>query len=215
MNLTTRQYTFSRSYEGSTVVVMVNNDDNACTMYGGAPDGKYVGVLSGREITVSGGGFSVEIEGNSGEIWVPATVDATFEEIDVKLDEAPVKVEMPVVELVVEDVIETVVGDVTQEVVTEELAAPVVEDVQEEDHEPTIIVEVAPEVQKIVDEKLAEEQVKELDLNKPYEEMSIEELQASIIAKMAKNGPVTDDMRRTVEVNTHHGSLLTWVRSFN
>ena len=213
-NLTTRQYTFSRNYEGQTVVVMVNNDDNACTMNGGAPDGKYVGVLSGREITVSGGGFAVEIEGNSGEIWVPATVDATFEEIDVKLDEAS-SVEMPVVEPVVEDVIETVVGDVTQEVVTEELAAPVVEDVQEEDHEPTIIVEVAPEVQKIVDEKLAEEQVKELDLNKPYEEMSIEELQASIIAKMAKNGPVTDEMRRTVEVNTHHESLLTWVRSFN
>jgi len=45
--------------------------------------------------------------------------------------------------------------------------------------------------------------------------MSIEELQASIIAKMAKNGPVTDDMRRTVEVNTHQGSLLNWVRSFN
>ena len=213
-NLTTRQYTFSRNYEGQTVVVMVNNDDNACTMNGGAPDGKYVGVLSGREITVSGGGFSIEIEGNSGEIWVPETVDVTFEELDVKMDEAQV-VEMPVVEPVVENVIETVVGDVTQEVVTEELAAPVVEDVQEEDHEPTIIVEVAPEVQKIVDEKLAEEQVKELDLNKPYEEMSIEELQASIIAKMAKNGPVTDEMRRTVEVNTHHGSLLTWVRSFN
>ena len=213
-NLTTRQYTFSRNYEGQTIVVMVNNDDNACTMNGGAPDGKYVGVLSGREITVSGGGFSIEIEGNSGEIWVPETVDAIFEELDVKMDEAPV-VEMPVVEPVVEDVIESVVGDVTQEVVIEEVAAPVVEGVQEEDHEPTIIVEVAPEVQKIVDEKLAEEQVKELDLNKPYEEMSIEELQASIIAKMAKNGPVTDEMRRTVEVNTHHGSLLTWVRSFN
>ena len=213
-NLTTRQYTFSRNYEGQTIVVMVNNDDNACTMNGGAPDGKYVGVLSGREITVSGGGFSIEIEGNSGEIWVPETVDAIFEELDVKMDEAPV-VEMPVVEPVVEDVIETVVGDVTQEVVIEEVAAPVVEGVQEEDHEPTIIVEVAPEVQKIVDEKLAEEPAKKLDLNKPYEEMSIEELQASIIAKMAKNGPVTDEMRRTVEVNTHHGSLLTWVRSFN
>ena len=187
-NLTTRQYTFSRSYEGQTVVVMVNNDDNACTMNGGAPDGKYVGVLSGREITVSGGGFSAEIEGNSGEIWVPATVDATFEEIDVKLDETPA-VEMPVeepekVEILVEE------PEVLEEA-TVETDAAVVEPVEEE------------------------EPVKELDLNKPYEEMSIEELQASIIAKMAKNGPVTDDMRRTVEANTHQGSLLNWVRSFN
>ena len=59
----------------------------------------------------------------------------------------------------------------------------------------------------------AEEKVP--DLSKPYEEMSIEELQAAILAKMAKNGPVTEDMKRTVEVNTHHGSLLNWVRSFN
>ena len=54
-----------------------------------------------------------------------------------------------------------------------------------------------------------------LNLNKPYEEMTIEELQASILAKMAKNGPVTEDMKRTVTVNTHQGSLLNWVRSFN
>ena len=51
--------------------------------------------------------------------------------------------------------------------------------------------------------------------HKPYEEMSIEELQACILAKMAKNGPVTDEMRRTVDVNVHHGSLMNWVRSFN
>ncbi len=198
-NLTTRQYTFSRSFEGQTVVVMVNNDDNACTMNGGAPDGTYTGVLSGRKITVTGGGFSVEIAGNSGEIWVPDTVDATFEVADVKVEEAPVvempveepvKVENPVIDAVVEEepVAETVAESVGEE---EEVVTPVVEDVQEE------------------------EPVKTLDLNKPYEEMSIEELQASIIAKMAKNGPVTDEMRRTVEVNTHQGSLLTWVRSFN
>ena len=49
---------------------------------------------------------------------------------------------------------------------------------------------------------------------KSYDEMSVEELQAQILAKMAKNGPVTDQMRRSVEENTHHGSLLNWVRSF-
>ena len=50
--------------------------------------------------------------------------------------------------------------------------------------------------------------------NVPYEEMTVPELQASILAKMAANGPVTDYMRRTVEENTHFGSLLNWVKSF-
>ena len=179
-NLTTRQYTFSRNYEGSTVVVMVNNDDNTCTMNGGAPDGKYVGALFGREITVSGGGFSVEIEGNSGEIWVP---------VDKALEVTPV--EMPVEEPVVE-------------------ATPVVEETVDE----TVVEEEVVETELVVEEE-TKTPAKVLDLNKPYEEMTIEELKASILAKMAKNGPVTDDMRRTVEVNNHQGSLLNWVRSFN
>ncbi len=47
-----------------------------------------------------------------------------------------------------------------------------------------------------------------------YDEMTVEELQAAILQKMANNGPVTEEMKRTVYENTHHGSLLNWVRSF-
>ena len=32
--------------------------------------------------------------------------------------------------------------------------------------------------------------------------------------KMRRNGPVTDYMLGTVRENTHHGSLVTWARSF-
>ena len=53
-----------------------------------------------------------------------------------------------------------------------------------------------------------------LDLHKPFEEMSVAELQESILQCMRKNGPVTDYMLGTVRENTHHGSLLNWVRSF-
>ncbi len=49
---------------------------------------------------------------------------------------------------------------------------------------------------------------------KPYEEMSISELQAEILAKMAANGEVTDRMRRDVMDNVYPDSLLNWVRSF-
>ena len=48
----------------------------------------------------------------------------------------------------------------------------------------------------------------------PYEEMTIAELQQSILAKMASNGPVTDYMKKTVDENTHRESLLNWVKSF-
>ena len=80
------------------------------------------------------------------------------------------------------------------------------------------IVEVAEKQEEVLAEAKEEKvdaEDKVLDLNKPYEEMTIAELQASILAKMAKNGPVTVDMKRTVTVNTHQGSLLNWVRSFN
>ena len=49
---------------------------------------------------------------------------------------------------------------------------------------------------------------------KPYEEMTVEELQAAILAKMRKNGPVTDEMKRTVFENVYHDSLVNWVKSF-
>ena len=193
-NLTTRQYTFSRNYEGSTVVVMVNNDDNACTMHGGAPDGTYTGVLSGKKITVCGGGFSVEIAGNSGEIWVPDMVEGKFEAVDVVVEE-------PVAQ---EATVEVIVVETTENVVDEPKS--ILDEVTETAQEQADAIEEVEEEEK-------EEKV--LDLNKPYEEMSIEELQACILAKMAKNGPVTEEMKRTVDINVHHGSLMNWVRSFN
>ena len=48
----------------------------------------------------------------------------------------------------------------------------------------------------------------------PYEEMTVEQLQAVILAKMASNGPVNDQMRRDVTNNIWHDSLVNWVKSF-
>lgn len=50
--------------------------------------------------------------------------------------------------------------------------------------------------------------------DKPYEEMTVEELQAVILQKLASNGPVTDRMRKDVEENVYHNSLVTWAKSF-
>ena len=50
---------------------------------------------------------------------------------------------------------------------------------------------------------------------KPYDQMDINELHDAILAKMAKNGPINDQMLRSVRENVYRDSLLNWVRSFN
>lgn len=70
--LTNRQYAFTRSMGNETVLVAVNNDDNASTLTlpaGAAP--AYVGALSGEQVKACGGNITVTIPGNSGEIWLP------------------------------------------------------------------------------------------------------------------------------------------------
>ena len=48
----------------------------------------------------------------------------------------------------------------------------------------------------------------------PYDEMSVEELQALILKKLAANGPLNDRMIRDVEENVYHDSLVNWAKSF-
>lgn len=48
----------------------------------------------------------------------------------------------------------------------------------------------------------------------PLEQMTVEQLQAVILAKMARNGPVTDQMTRDVTNNVWHDSLVNWAKSF-
>ncbi len=50
--------------------------------------------------------------------------------------------------------------------------------------------------------------------DKPYEQMTVPELQAAILEKLGKNGPITDRMRREVQENVYPNSLLNWVKSF-
>ncbi len=71
--LTNRQYAFSRSFEGRSVIVTVNNDDSCYSMtlpaYGAE---QYTGALSGERVSAAGGNIEVTVQGNSGEIWVPS-----------------------------------------------------------------------------------------------------------------------------------------------
>ena len=70
-----------------------------------------------------------------------------------------------------------------------------------------------PEIKQVA---VKEETIKQVtvDYSKSYEEMSIEELQACVLEKLAKNGPVTEQMKRDVTNNVYHDSLINWVKSF-
>ena len=50
--------------------------------------------------------------------------------------------------------------------------------------------------------------------DKSYEEMTVEELQQAVLQKLAKNGPVTEQMKKDVADNVYHDSLVNWVKSF-
>ncbi|MDO5403084.1 MAG: alpha-amylase, partial [Eubacteriales bacterium] len=68
------------------------------------------------------------------------------------------------------------------------------------------------------DKKCDAEEIKSCDetLNqdKPYEKMSVKELQAAVLSKLAANGAVTEQMKREVADNVYHDSLVNWVKSF-
>ena len=73
--LTTRQYAFSRSYNGKSVLITVNNDDSDFTMTLPAGDVKtYTGGLFGEKVISENGSIQVCVKGNNGEIWIPCEV---------------------------------------------------------------------------------------------------------------------------------------------
>ena len=71
-------------------------------------------------------------------------------------------------------------------------------------------------IPEIKQPEVKEEMVQQVtvDHSKSYEEMSVEELQQCVLDKLAKNGPVTGQMKRDVANNIYHDSLVNWVKSF-
>ncbi|MCR5507228.1 MAG: alpha-amylase [Lachnospiraceae bacterium] len=65
-----------------------------------------------------------------------------------------------------------------------------------------------------LDQKYAKIDPDAIHSRNDYENMSLEELQVAILEKMASNGPVNDQMIKTVMDNVYHDSLMNWVKSF-
>lgn len=206
LELQTTHFAYARILDGKSVITTVNNGDHevnmnleAGTMMQGADHtGKapeYVGALTGRRVTVNGGRIQVNVPANSGEIWIPEELmSESLTPLKTEEIVAPMKIEPPVNEAIP-----------TQEEpsVNEETPAQEEASVSEE-----ILAQAEPSVGEAAPEAVI------IDWSKSYEEMTVAELQEAILEKMRGNGPVTDYMLKTVRENTHHGSLVNWVKSF-
>lgn len=214
LKLMNRQYAFSRSFEGESVVVTVNNDDSDFTMTVPAGNAaEYIGALSGQKVRVENGNICVNVKANSGEIWLPVT-DKTADKLS---DVTPV-------ELHVEDAVKN-----------KNTAAPAVEktpatqphDKTDSEKTPKEDIPVPADntsatapVTKTTSANAAGSAVPVAPAAKPsehseeFERGKIAGLQEAILAIMEKNGPVTDQMRKDVTDNVYHDSLINWIKSF-
>lgn len=190
LSLTTGQYAFSRNLNGENVITAVNNGDgDAWLNLPAAGVAKYVGALSGEEVNAENDRINVCIKANFGEIFIPVNAAGKYE---------PVKYE-----------------EVKPAPVEEKKAEPAQAEKKTSDNS-------AQKKAAGIKENPIKAEANEVKDNiatsvrtgVSYEEMTVEELQYCIIEKMKKNGPVTDQMRKTVVENVYHDSLVNWVKSF-
>ena len=233
LQLTNRQFAFARDLDGVRVIVTVNNDDNAAGM--NLPAGncaEYVGTLTGQKVSVEGGRINVTVAANSGEIWIPAgmmsedtqvkieNMTATKEEAAENMaahttdaqatSDAETSASIETAETEYAAIKEAATKENTSDLATQETVAAseasVGVNANETPSEETDKTDEAPDTAS---------KTATVDPNKAPEDMTVEELQLSILAKMAKNGPVTDQMKKTVYDNIWHDSLVNWMKSFH
>ena len=218
LQLTNRQFAFARDLDGVRVIVTVNNDDNAAGMSLQAGNcAEYIGTLTGQKVSVQGGRINVTVAANSGEIWVPAgeMPDDTPVKVTATESEKAQTVEKAAEVSAQTEQSETPVQEAN--LAAEETAAARADEIQPE--KTTDAAEPSTKAEENTSsetEKTPAEPAKAviLDPNKAPEDMTVEELQQAILAKMANNGPVTDQMKKTVYDNIWHDSLVNWLKSF-
>lgn len=242
--LTNRQYAFSRTCGEDTAVVTVNNDESDFVMtLACGRDGAFYGALSGELVTASGGRLCVNVKANSGEIWLPVRdsmeLDAVLDGEVMSTGKTQAGVMSTNAEAQGSEVMSTEntpladgaeVADTN--VMSTNAGAQGSEGLQEEVQESGVMLTeetVSAEASKCGKDIAANSEVsvqievmstkdKSPKTNPAYDEAfekgKIAGLQEAILAIMERNGCVTEQMRHDVYQNTHHDSLINWVKSF-
>ena len=194
------------------MIVTVNNDDSDAEMNlptGSAPE--YVGALTGQKVSAQGGRIRVRVAANSGEIWLPAGDMPEYKPVQVEVPEtAAAKEENTASETEEKPADEN--GTVAETAQEAEASTAANTDKDSDDTANPSDVSSTPETEPSSSQETAETVTP--NPNKTPEEMTVGELQAAILAKRAGNGPVDDQMKKTVYDNIWHDSLVNWLKSF-
>ena len=226
--LTNRQFAYARDLDGTRVIVSVNNDDAPAGMHLAAGNcTAYIGALSGEKVSVQDGHINITQPANSGEIWVPDGTD---------LDVKPVKVVTKTESEAKTNTEDKAASETATDAKGNKGAEPKIESKESKDivtatesadaKKNTTNTEknisAANEVkdsakdasaQAAADTPVDPETIT-VDWSKSPESMTVPELQAAILAKLAGNGPVDAQMKKTVTDNIWHDSLVNWLKSF-
>lgn len=226
--LTNRQFAYARDLDGTRVIVSVNNDDAPAGMHLAAGNcTAYIGALSGEKVSVQDGHINITQPANSGEIWVPEVTD---------LDVKPVKVVTKTESEAKTNTEDKAASETATDAKGNKEAEPKIESKESKDivtatesadaKKNTTNTEknisAANEVkdsakdasaQAAADTPVDPETIT-VDWSKSPESMTVPELQAAILAKLAGNGPVDAQMKKTVTDNIWHDSLVNWLKSF-
>ncbi len=217
--LTNRQFAYARDLDGTRVIVSVNNDDAPAGMHLAAGNcTAYIGALSGEKVSVQDGHINITQPANSGEIWVPDGTD---------LNVKPVKMETKA-ENKTKNKTESEAKTNTEDKAASETATDAKGN---KEAEPKIESKESKDIVTATESADAKKNTTNtekntaantpvdpetitVDWSKSPESMTVPELQAAILAKLAGNGPVDAQMKKTVTDNIWHDSLVNWLKSF-
>ena len=226
--LTNRQFAYARDLDGTRVIVSVNNDDAPAGMHLAAGNcTAYIGALSGEKVSVQDGHINITQPANSGEIWVPEVTD---------LDVKPVKVVTKTDSEAKTNTEDKAASETATDAKCNKEAEPKIESKESKDIvTATESADAKKNTTDIEKNTTAANEVKDsakdasaqaaantpvdpetitVDWSKSPESMTVPELQAAILAKLAGNGPVDAQMKKTVVDNIWHDSLVNWLKSF-
>ena len=235
--LTNRQFAYARDLDGTRVIVSVNNDDVPAGMHLAAGNcTAYIGALSGEKVSVQDGHINITQPANSGEIWVPEGTDLNVKPVKIEAkskaevtadtkSECKSNVENKDIVAANIDVKSDGKADATSksEIKTNS------EKTDKSKSEVKASNETATKAKAKDSAKAEAEAVNDsqkdsdtpvdpatitVDWSKSPESMTVPELQAAVLAKLADNGPVDAQMKKTVTDNIWHDSLVNWLKSF-
>ena len=217
--LTNRQFAYARDLDGTRVIVSVNNDDAPAGMHLAAGNcAAYVGSLSGEKVSVQDGHINITQPANSGEIWVPDGTDLNVKPVKMET-KAENKTKNKTESEAKTNTENKAASETSTDAKGNKEAEPKIESKESKDivtaTESADAKKNTTDIEKntAADTPVDPETIT-VDWSKSPESMTVPELQAAILAKLAGNGPVDAQMKKTVVDNIWHDSLVNWLKSF-